>query len=213
LGAPVALFFFVASLLLIRNKWTAMMVVTISFTELCMSFATYWENSHYAASLTPCFFLIAVQGFRYFWASATTAYQRKLTLCLLVALSLASAGFQWISYLATDYPDKNQLEFTLYLDQKNVMRIPDRVTYLKPIIESAAAESGEQFLAVVSYEKGYSRHDEIVFNGAELESQPLIWANDLGNEKNDSLLNHFKNRKILSVKIAGSNLVITPLAQ
>jgi hypothetical protein len=58
------------------------------------------------------------------------------------------------------------------------------------LADSLAAAGGAHLL-FVAYPPNYSPHDEWVFNGANVATQPVIWAHDLGMAKNAELLSHF----------------------
>jgi hypothetical protein len=49
---------------------------------------------------------------------------------------------------------------------------------------------------MVRYGPKQSVHDDWVHNGADLESAPVLWARDMGPQKNRKLFAHYPDRKI-----------------
>lgn len=88
---------------------------------------------------------------------------------------------------------------------------PKTATYLRAQIEGTLTETPDKYLLVVSYEKDYSFDDEIVYNHADLEKTQIIWAHDLGKDKNEALMNYYDTRKILLVKLSNSQMEINRL--
>jgi hypothetical protein len=48
-------------------------------------------------------------------------------------------------------------------------------------------------------------HEEWVYNGADLAAQKVIWARDLGNDRNQDLLEAFKDRQVWVVEPEGKS--------
>ena len=84
---PLSIIFYTTVPFLIsRNRWSALIFGTVLFTFACMSLATWWDNYHYSASLTCCFYLLLVQGFQYFaeeYKRQQNDNVKKITLTLL----------------------------------------------------------------------------------------------------------------------------------
>jgi hypothetical protein len=213
LGPPLLVFLFVATPLVARNKWMRLIVATVVFTIVCMSFATYWDNAHYAAPLTSCYFLLIAEGMRYFLASRKTRLQRKIVIYLLVFLSSFSVMYKWWDEITEKRAPKEIPQVNLNLTEPAEFKIPERMTFLKPVLEETALKSPDNYLILMSYDKTYSVHDEVVYNRADLENAKIIWATDLGPEKNQALLEHYRDRKVLVFYLRGGNFKITPLAR
>ncbi|NOT31628.1 MAG: hypothetical protein HOP15_14370 [Planctomycetes bacterium] len=62
------------------------------------------------------------------------------------------------------------------------------------------AEPGEHLL-LVKYAPGHVTHFEWVYNGADLERAPVVWARDLGERENRALLEHYPNRTVLTITV------------
>ena len=201
-------FFFLAVPLILRNRWMMLLVSTIAFTMASMSFATYWDMLHYAAPLTCCFFLLIAQGFRFFFLSAKDKRERRLVIFLVTVLLSVSYSFQFFVTPINESVINEASVPNLDFGRPIKLDIPKKLAFLKPVIEKQVQNGQERYLAIVSYDKDYSVHDEIVYNAADLENSKLIWAFDLGQEKNKTLIDDYPGRKLLHVEISGSSVKI-----
>ena len=216
LSPPLMIFLYVtAPLLIYRNKWFAFVAGTILFVFAWMSLAVWYENYHYAASLTCLFFLLVAEGFRQFavLGKIKEEFNKSITVGLLTVLVLASFLYSQVvlpeSVIA--FTGENTTTPQITFDKAIKLTIPGRATFLKAEIEQSAEKLPNKYLAIVSFDAGYSFHDEIVYNKANIENSKLIWAYDLGAEKNEALLSYYKDRKILVIKVSDSQLEINPL--
>ncbi len=62
-------------------------------------------------------------------------------------------------------------------------------------------ERDGRHLVLVRYSPDHSPHLEWVFNGADLEGAAVLWARDLGPEKNARLLEHHPDRKVWLLEV------------
>jgi hypothetical protein len=51
-------------------------------------------------------------------------------------------------------------------------------------------------LVLVHYSPGHNENQEWVYNGAQWDTSPVLWARDMGLERNRELLDYFKDRVI-----------------
>ncbi len=212
------LFFFISVPLALKDdKWFYLLAATILFTFVCMAFGVWWDQHHYAAPLTSCFFVFLTQGFRKFYESGKDS-QKRLILATFFILIAGSFVYQdFYSYkqprMVKDFSTSRALlENSLADNTKINIEIPYRATFFKDELEKIVEKNSDRYIAIVSYEAKYDFHDEIVFNKGDIENAKLIWAHDLGPEKNKSLLEHYTNRKVLRVKLAADEIEFEPLA-
>jgi hypothetical protein len=76
-------------------------------------------------------------------------------------------------------------------------------------IEAMNRLPGKQ-LAVVRYSASHDPSDEWVYNGADIDSSKVIWARDMGPDKNRELLDYYKDRKVWLVQPDVDSASITP---
>lgn len=217
--SPLLLPLFYISLPLVvkgdRNFY--LIAATVVFTFTCMAFGVWWDQHHYAAPLTACFFLVLTEGFRKFYESGKNSQRR---LILLTFILLAAGGFvyqQFFSYrpprLEADFSTERALIGDgLAGNTKIKIKLPERATFFKDEFEKIVEKNAERYLAIVEYDPKFNIHDEIVYNKADIANAKLIWAHDLGEEKNRALINYYSNRKVLRVKLTSSEIEIEPLA-
>jgi len=220
LFSPVlfGLFYISIPLVIKRSKWYLLLAGNIIFTFICMAFGVWWDQYHYAAPLTCCFFLFLTEGFRQFCEAAKNESQKQK---ILVTFSILILGAFVFLNIYSFKPPQMQTDFSLeraYISDclanntKIKMKIPERATFLKDELEKIVEKSPDRYIAIVSYDPKFNIHDEIVYNKAAIEDAKLIWAHDLGTEKNKSLTDYYNNRKILMVKLVASEVEIVPLA-
>lgn len=63
------------------------------------------------------------------------------------------------------------------------------------IIHKLKGEPGKD-LMIVSYGPEHNSHEEWVYNRADIDNADIVWARDLGQEKNQRLLSYFKDRTV-----------------
>lgn len=203
-----------------KDKWTAFIFLTVLFTFFCMSLAVWWDSYHYSAPLTCCFCLLLTESLRQFVISgkADKSNLKNSIVCVsLAGLIAASIIYSQIYpaqqiFIANNSVLPNaKLKESLADGKYFRLTIPERATYVKSEIEKAVKQLPDKYLAIVSYDKNYTFHDEIVYNRANLEAAEIIWAHSLSVEKDARLINYYADRKVLLIKISDSQFEINPL--
>jgi len=67
-------------------------------------------------------------------------------------------------------------------------------TYRGEIVAKLNSMSGSQ-LAIVRYDANHSPVDEWVYNSADIDHSKIVWARDMGAERNEELIHYFGTRK------------------
>jgi hypothetical protein len=62
-------------------------------------------------------------------------------------------------------------------------------------IQQQFQASGRKHLIIVHYRSGHSPNQDWIGNGADFDSDPVLWARDLSPESNDRLVQYFKGRE------------------
>jgi hypothetical protein len=85
-------------------------------------------------------------------------------------------------------------------------------TGLRTEIENSLTSLGGSHLVIVHYEPGHDPATELVYNAADIDRAPIVWARDMG-PQNEELLRYFKQRKawLLTVVQASACRVETHL--
>jgi hypothetical protein len=66
----------------------------------------------------------------------------------------------------------------------------------RPVIEARLLATEGQDLVLVHYTPSHNTHDEWVYNGADLQTAPVVWARDLGTAENGPLLDYYAGRNV-----------------
>jgi hypothetical protein len=67
---------------------------------------------------------------------------------------------------------------------------------IRPRLIADLEQQGGRHLVVVRYTPEHGVHDEWVYNDADIDGSPVVWARDMGEEKNRELLDYFKDRRV-----------------
>jgi hypothetical protein len=149
------------------------------FAALAGSWIEVRYYVHYAAPAAAAFFIVLTQSFRHLrhWKIGNEATGVFLTRALPVIVVGSALVAQAITMLPGHKPP----------EAPNARR--DRVAGLLDNVL-------ERHVILVRYTTKKDPHEEWVYNGADIDSQGVIWAHDLGEEKNKQLVDYYKDRKI-----------------
>jgi hypothetical protein len=73
---------------------------------------------------------------------------------------------------------------------------PTPVSQYRPRITAQLEAAPGKDLVVVTYGPRHRMLEEWVYNSADLEDAPILWARDMGSEKNSRLLEYYAGRRI-----------------
>jgi hypothetical protein len=136
---------------------------------------------HYAGPAACALLIVAVQAFRHLrqWQPRGLPAGRFLTRALPI-LMVGSVMLTRGQVLLKQEPPENS-------QPKNARR-DQVVALLNDLVQ--------QHVILVRYTGSQSPHEEWVYNGADIDSQDVIWAHDRGKAENARLLEYYKGRKI-----------------
>lgn len=164
------------------RRWSLFFALVLLLSILASAASSYADKlrPHYIAPAAPLFIALAVAGLRRLRAIRLAGKRlgRPLSEAVVVVSLLSvfvGAGFRAV--FGAPYPDA-----TLARDRPAIV-----ATLL-------AAESPD--LVLVHYAANHSPHEEWVYNGADLEAAPIVWARDMGAEKNRRLLDYYAGREV-----------------
>lgn len=149
-------------------------VVLLGLFVLVLFHVTWPLQPHYAAPLFTVFLLLHLQCLRRLrlWGRGARPFGSAVVLGLLVACVASVAAF-WHRHAQFNEGNSRRVE----------------------IIRSLTAIGGKH-LVIVRYADNHSPHDEWVYNDADIPGSPVVWARDMGVEKNFRLLEHFERRTV-----------------
>jgi len=167
-----------------RERWVRLALLTIGLVVAVVVQIT-WFFPHYAAPVTCLVSFVVVQGLRQVRAGGRRwpALRRFVPLLLLVfLLSLAVAV--------------GTRESPAWVRQRAHLQ-----THL--------TATGERHLVVVRYGPHHLPYKEWVYNGANIDASPVVWARDMGTGPNQALLDYFRHRRAWLLEVDDGPAVLT----
>jgi hypothetical protein len=64
-------------------------------------------------------------------------------------------------------------------------------------------QDGERHLVIVRYGPTHSVHSEWVYNEADIDSAPVVWAREMDTAQNRKLLDYFRDRHVWLLDVNG----------
>lgn len=159
----------------VRPLWCALLAGVIGITITAVGF-----QRHYAGPVTGAIYLLLIQGFRHlrlfkYRGVAIGIPMARVTLvgCVVGVL----CGFWTVPSVSKQFQDQ-QDEFPRMRILKKLNALPGK------------------HLIVVHYAEGHNPRREYVVNEPDLDAAKVVWARDLGSEKDAELLNYFHDRTV-----------------
>jgi hypothetical protein len=158
----------------------------------------FWP--HYAAPATGLILILLTEGMRHLrawrWRKHRTGLFLARSTVVVLALMLAVCFAQELRVQRWS------------LSWCSVSRMePARAE-----IASALRRMGGRHLIVVSYRPTQEVLNDWVYNSADIDSAPIVWARDLGPENNCDLLEYFHGRQFWQVDASSPHPRLTPYA-
>lgn len=156
-------------------------------------FLTSWDWAHYLAPALGVFMLVIVVGFerlaQIHWRGRAVGPALTRALPLVVAAMLLVP----IAALATDRP----LPFTL----KRSCCLTHTTSH-RAAAEAALLAIPGKHLVLVRYDLDRPLRETWIANAARIDDARIIWANDLGPDRNLDLLAHYPGRQLWAVTLS-----------
>lgn len=183
--------------LLWRSKRTRFALILAAVAGVA-SLVEVWWYPHYAAPFLAALLILAAQSMRYLrqWKYGTREVGRFLVDAIPVAVLLLMIASQAEAIATHRTMDQLQAK------QANIAQ--------KERIEQQLLEKFPgQHVIFVSYARLPSPHQEWIYNPANIDHAPVIWALDLGGTENEKLRRYYAGRSFWLFKAAES-LNLTP---
>lgn len=154
-----------------------------------------WTFPHYLAPAASLLYLFLIQGARHLRLWRWNSDRFGLTLLRIIPLlSVAMILFRLVAVVAhvpieTGWPRGNR----------------ERAAMLRTL-----ERSGEPQLVFVRYGPGHKVDWEWVYNRADIDHAPVVWARDMGDGENQKLIAYFRNRKVWSLEADRSPAHLEP---
>jgi hypothetical protein len=157
------------------------------------AYVVVWSNAHYASPASCVVILLYLQSLRYArqmrgkrwrWGAVVA---RTSVLLLLADTATAVVRKQCDTFYWTCEGDVSRM-----VVQRKLEALPGK------------------HLVMVRYGEDHNIHDDWVFNGADINSQRVIWAREIDEDTDAKLFDYFRGRKIWLVTPDDDNTYLAP---
>lgn len=179
IGIPLTIPFLFWPMLL-SNRWVLFAAITcISvFTGIFLNGTAGF--AHYAAPIAPLLIFLVLQGMRYLRLWRRDRLRPGQMLVTLVSLHTFFFFTMFVFGPWRDQPVPSHLVWGLDRDR----------------LERNLIQQGGKHLVMVRYGPEHSPQREWVYNRSSIDDAPVVWAKELGQEKNAMLRHYFSGRKV-----------------
>ena len=159
-----------------RQRWTAFALLVVGFVFAAM-LAPPPLFPHYFAPVAALVFFLVIQSARHFrlwlWRLRQSRALRLRPACIVL---LPLIVLVWM-YRVQGEP-------------------PPGWGFTRAALLNELKEKGGRHLVIVSYEASHNANHEWVYNDADLDSSPIIWARDMGPQSNRALIDAYRDRQV-----------------
>ncbi|HEY7089727.1 MAG TPA: hypothetical protein VH518_16635 [Tepidisphaeraceae bacterium] len=154
---------------------------------LLAGFSGIWFFSHYFAPAVILYLIVLIQGLRHLraWRPRGIWIVRAVLLLHIAA----AVVFCWTNILPP--PTEGWA--------------PKRASILQDMLRD-----GGKHLVIVHRQPGASYHFEWVYNAADIDASPVVWAHDLGAAENRALLDYYRDRTVWLLDVGADSISLNP---
>ncbi len=174
-----------------RSRRVKFAILTIVWTIAVMSVST-WFLPHYAAPLVGLILVAYGECLR--WLSKLRVGGHRIgsrlasaTVALWFCIGVGNIAFFYMSRM------------------RGSTNGPLGWAVQRRLIADTLSRGGRRNVIVVRYSGSHTPNSEWVYNGADVDGSPVVWARDMGDDGNKPLLNYFKDRSAWVVEVTGNN--------
>ena len=154
---------------------------------------TYQAHAHYFSPLTSLAVLLVVMGLRtlagFFKRSAMSLIFVVIIIQLLINILVDVRPVMLVSY--------GHLEQGQGVDN---FRFYTRDQLIKEL-----TQKGGKHLVLVDNPPHRFYHNDWVYNGADIDKEPIVWARSMDDKKNAELLAYYKDRQVWRITVEGES--------
>jgi len=167
---------------ILRDRRVRPLVIVCGIGFIGLSLNT-WFYPHYVAPFTGALYAIVLQGLRHLRVSRPAgAILARAVPAVCLAMAVVRLALQPLAfYMPADWP------MTWYYTRPGN-------TERARVQAQLAAQPGRQ-LAIVHYSPGHNPLDEWVYNRASIDAAHVVWARELDDAGNRSLIEYFHDRR------------------
>ncbi|UCE86006.1 MAG: hypothetical protein JSU66_17045 [Deltaproteobacteria bacterium] len=162
--------------LLTEDPWMRLAALTVALVLVANLVVTWVSTAHYRAPITALVFVLVTQALRRLrlWQRRTRGTGRVLAalIPLFSVCALASAS------VAKRYAER------------------DGWHYQRARLLASLERDGARHLVIVRYGASHNAHQDWVSNRADVDGSAVVWARDMGPQRNAPLLEYFGDRRV-----------------
>jgi hypothetical protein len=171
-----------------RDRWLRFCLIMCGIFVAAL-LLEIWIWPHYAAPATGMLVVVALRSMRHLRSRRYGGLIGQFVLRATLVLSVIC--FVIFCSRATQY-DRSGWNY----------QRADMITHLKA--------DGERHLVMVRYRSDHNVHQEWVYNDADIDSSPVIWAREMDKDQNRRLLEYFKDRRVWLLEPDLDSPMLTP---
>ncbi|MGH7176251.1 MAG: hypothetical protein ACREJC_02620 [Tepidisphaeraceae bacterium] len=177
----------VGALMIGRSRGARWMVIVCIALPLIQIACTPWLRNHYLAPAIGFVYTLAAIGLRRIGLARIHRVGTALVLCVVVVHICAGVSFS-MGYAQSKKPPQGNL----------------RQSILEQFEQS---DQGAKHLVIIHHGPTFSPVLDIMFNDADIDASPIVFARDAGDAKNTELLRYFRDRRAWRLDIDIPRLV------
>jgi hypothetical protein len=156
-----------------RNRWTVFALAAAVLFTLALQAATF-QGPHYYAPAVPLGFVVMCACLREMHGLRLARLRVGRFLVAVICLTYLGTGLEWYyEWAATP-----STGFEAH----------------RAAIAEEYGRRPRKALMIVSYRPWHNYHDEWVYNAADIDGARVVWARDMGDQKNRELMGYFSDR-------------------
>jgi hypothetical protein len=172
----------------IRREPPWLALASLVTVGIGFAFTPYLMMPHYAAPVLGAYVILLTRGARHLhalhmrkWRFGRTVL-RVVQLCVFLSTILSIVAYGWTRNARSQ-----------------------RWQWQRSRIVKELSTSGQQHLVVVTYGANHNPDAEWVYNAADIDGSPVVWARSMGNEKDEQLVKYFGERRVWSLHVGNDN--------
>jgi hypothetical protein len=185
-----------------RDRRIRVLLVIGAVSAAILSMSIYF-NPHYVAPYTGLFYAVLLQGLRHVrtWGrprgTGRSLVRATVAICLVMVVARAAAAPLHLS-LINGIPTWCS------------RFVPD---YGRETLIANLKQLGGRHLVIVRYAPDHVPHQDWVYNGADLEGAPVVWAREMDPARTARLLQHYAGRRVWLLEPDKDWMKLTPYPQ
>ena len=182
---PLFLLMFVAAWQMLKSRKQRLLAITTLVLLAGLLVESWPPHSHYASQVLCVAVAIAIYGLRRLRLWKPRGVPAGLMACRAIVLVMAT-------WMLVTLGDKVMNPYLLQINRRTLQaEAIDRVR-----LETELGRMPGEHLVIVHNRWSHTGSEDWVYNKADIDHAKVVWARDMGPEKNEELLRYFANRRV-----------------